>query len=129
MTYAFDAAFANLEQRAEGTLPPKAQQLQIKNPGTPEAAVMMDAYGNGMGGVRSPYVEVPTSVLLTNSPGPGVCREMGREAPFDKVRLQSEYPSPKVYAEKVAQSADRRERVLAEPWMPAGSRTKRRPGL
>jgi hypothetical protein len=42
---------------------------------------------------------------------------MGREAAFDAMQFQSLYPSAKVYADKVAQVADRlvKERWLTEP--------------
>jgi hypothetical protein len=112
MTYAFDAAFASLEQWVRrGTPAPGAPRMQIRNPGTAEAVVALDAVGNGLGGVRNPYVEVPSSVLYTNSNGPGVCREMGREAPFERSRFQTEYPNPKAYTDAVAKSADQLVKV------------------
>jgi Alpha/beta hydrolase domain len=115
MSYAFNAAFANLEQWArKGTPAPRAERLQVKNPGTPEAAVNVDANGNGLGGVRNPYVDVPSATLFTNSAGPGVCREMGHEERFDVARFQTLYPAPKVYSDKVGQTADR---LVKERWL------------
>src|SRR5678815_862151 len=44
MTYAFDAAFASLEQWVrKGTPAPRAARIQIQNPDTPGAAVAVDA--------------------------------------------------------------------------------------
>jgi len=113
MTHALDAAFANLKEWVrKGTPAPRAPRLQ-----TTGSAVAMDANGNGVGGVRHPYVDVPAATLLTNSNGPGVCREMGREAPFDASRFQSLYPSPKDYVTKVEQAADR---LVKEKWLTEG---------
>jgi hypothetical protein len=71
------------------------------------AAVAVDAVGNGLGGVRNPYVDVPAAIFHTNSNGPGVCREMGREAPLDRSRFQAALPSAKAYTDAVSQSADK----------------------
>ena len=73
-----------------------------------------DSYGHGIGGVRNTYVEVPAGKLATNSPGPGVCREMGSETQFDKVQFSSLYPRLKIYTDKVAQVADR---LVKERWL------------
>ena len=115
MSHAFNAAFASLEAWVRKGIPaPKAERMQIQNPGTPQAAVNTDSYGHAVGGVRNTYVEVPAGKLATNSPGPGVCREMGSETRFDDVRFTSLYPSTKVYADKVAQAADR---LVKERWL------------
>jgi Alpha/beta hydrolase domain len=117
MTYAFDAAFASLEQWVrKGTPAPRASRIQLRNSGAPDTAVALDSNGNGVGGVRNPYVEVPAAVLYTNSAGPGVCREMGREAPFDRARFQAAYANPKAYADAVAKVADQ---LVKERWLTA----------
>jgi Alpha/beta hydrolase domain len=115
MSYAFDAAFASLEQWArKGTPAPRAERIQIANPGGPGATVVADADGHATGGVRSTYVDVPAAKLATNSAGPGVCREMGKETPFDQGRFQSLYPNAKAYTDKVTQAADR---LVKERWL------------
>jgi len=117
MTYALDAAFANLKEWVrKGTPAPRAARIQT-GAAPSGVALVLDTHGNGLGGVRNPYVDVPAATLFTNSNGPGVCREMGREAAFDAMQFQALYPSAKVYADKVAQVADRlvKERWLTEP--------------
>jgi hypothetical protein len=112
LKYSYDAAFLNLHQWvAKGIAPPKADRIQVK-----DGAVVLDEFGNGMGGVRSPFVDVPTATYFTTSPGPGTCAELGHAARFDEARLKSLYPDPKAEVNKVSQSIDRmvKERYLTE---------------
>src|SRR5437867_5228122 len=102
MSYAFNAAFSNLDQWVrKGSPPPHGQPLQLKDAGTAQVSIVADQFGNGLGGVRSPYVEVPAATYFTNSTGPGTCREMGHKAPFDSARINTLYGSSKNYASKV----------------------------
>ena len=103
MGYALNAAYSSLKLWAQGRLmsPPRGAPLEMK-----DGAVVLDANGHGVGGVRNPYVNVPAATHFTNSAGPGVCREMGHEAPYDNAKFQAMYPSAKAYADKVQQSVD-----------------------
>jgi hypothetical protein len=99
MTYAFDSIYAILTQWVrKSTAAPHAPPLDA----------------NGGGGVRNPYVDVPAATYLTNSTGPGVCREMGREVAYDRAKFQTLYPTSKAYTDKVAESADR---LVKERWL------------
>ncbi|HEY3042818.1 MAG TPA: alpha/beta hydrolase domain-containing protein, partial [Vicinamibacterales bacterium] len=90
MPYAFDAALANLEQWVrKGTPAPRAARIELKGPGTPQAGVVVDQAGNGVGGVRNPYVDVPAATFATTSPGPGTCRELGHKVDFDTARMRT----------------------------------------
>jgi hypothetical protein len=110
MSYVFDATYAILTQWVrKGTAAPHGTPLDVKG-----AAVTLDANGNGVGGVRNPYVEVPAATYFTNSTGPGVCREMGREVQYDRAKFQMMYPTAKAYTDKVAQAADR---LVKERWL------------
>jgi len=110
MSYAFNAAFDNLERWARsGTPAPRAPWIELK-----DGAIALDQFGNGLGGVRSPYVDVPIATYTTTSPGPSTCRELGHKIPFDAARLSMLYSSDKVYADKVAQSVDR---LVKERWL------------
>src|SRR4051812_43923946 len=60
MTYVFDAAFVNLDQWVrKGIAPPHGAFIELKNAGAPDASVVLDEYGHGKGGIRSPYVDLP----------------------------------------------------------------------
>ena len=99
MTYGFNATYVILtEWVRKGTAAPSAPPIDA----------------NGGGGIRNPYVDVPASTYRTNSPGPGVCREMGSEEPYDLAKFQTLYPTAKAYTDKVAQSADR---LVKERWL------------
>jgi hypothetical protein len=115
LTYAYDAAFQHLFRWArKGVTPPKAARMEVKEgegegageSGT-KAAVALDEYGNGIGGVRTPYVEVPVATYFVTSPGPGTCRELGHTVPLEHSRLAEMYPNAKTYTKKVDQVADR----------------------
>jgi len=118
LDYSFHAALANLDQWVrKGVAPPKANRVQIKDQDTDHPSVVLDAHGNGVGGVRTFFVDLPAATYNMSSPGPGVCAEMGRTVAFDWARLETLYGSYKSYANKVAQSVDRsvKERWFTEP--------------
>jgi len=116
-TYALDAAFANLTRWiADGVPPPKAERIRINNPGTPQAAIALDQYGNAIGGVRTPHLDVPIATYYTTSKGDTFCPELAHTVPFDWARLNRLYGSPENYRAKLTQAVDRlvRERWLTE---------------
>ncbi|MBV9746480.1 MAG: hypothetical protein JO099_22200, partial [Acidobacteriia bacterium] len=118
LDYSFHAALANLDQWVrKGVAPPKTNRVQIKDQDTDHPSVVLDAHGNGVGGVRTFFVDLPAATYNMSSPGPGVCAEMGRTVAFDWARLETLYGSYKSYANKVAQSVDRsvKERWFTEP--------------
>jgi hypothetical protein len=117
LKYAFSGALANLDAWVKkGTVPPKADRIGVKDAGTPQAALIMDEYLAGVGGVRNPYVDAPIASYYTKSAGPGTCREMGYTVPFDTAKIQSIHGDQKRYAAKVTQSIDHgvRERFFTE---------------
>ena len=59
----FEAAFRNFDLRVRhGVAPPHASPIAVEN-----GAPVLDAFGNVTGGLRSPYVDVPTSRWLGSS--------------------------------------------------------------
>ena len=110
-----NAAFYNLDQWVrKGIAPPRAERMTVKDPGTPQASIAADQYGNGLGGVRSPYVDVPTASYSTHTPGQAVCRNLGYKVPFDWSRLEALYGSSKNYAAKVNQKIDQ---MVKDRWL------------
>jgi hypothetical protein len=112
LKYSYDAGFTNLDAWVrKGISPPKADRLQVK-----DGMIVLDQFGNGVGGVRSPYVDVPAATYTTTTPGPGTCAELGAVIPFDTARFKMLYGDRKTYAAKAAQATDKmvKERFLTE---------------
>jgi hypothetical protein len=115
MTYALDAAYANLTRWVrDGAPAPRAERVAVENGGTPQARVVLDEHGNAVGGVRTPYVEVPTATYYTSTKGPGLCGSLAHKEDFDWTRLNRVYGSPQSYAAKVAASV---ERLVKDRWL------------
>jgi hypothetical protein len=103
LMYAFHGAYRNLDEWvAKGIAPPKAARIEIK-----DGALVLDEFGNGVGGVRNPWVDAPLETIATTSPGPGTCRELGHAIPLETARISGLYPSAKDRASKVNDSVDR----------------------
>jgi hypothetical protein len=118
LTYVYDAAFQHLFRWArKGVAPPRASRIEIKegasDPGA-KPAVALDEYGNGIGGVRTPYVEVPVASYFATSAGPGTCAELGHAVVLEPANLTKLYPETKAYTKKVAQATDR---LVKEGWL------------
>ncbi|MFE7120458.1 alpha/beta hydrolase domain-containing protein, partial [Streptomyces sp. NPDC057654] len=111
----FDATLRNLEQWTErGIAPPRSAPITVKN-GEP----VLDRHGNVTGGLRSPYVDVPTSTWYGTSGGPG-CSEAGHEVPFSKAELAKLYPTHASYV--LAVTADTLRMVVGRTITPADGR-------
>jgi hypothetical protein len=55
--------------------------------------VARDANGVGIGGVRTPQVDVPIAAFTGEQPGPIICELFGTTTPFDAAKLAALYPS------------------------------------
>lgn len=80
-----------------GRAPPKAAQLEVATPaGGGPPALVLDAEGNAKGGIRSPWVDVPTAKHsgLGNSGG-ALGFLAGSTEVFDAATLQRLYPGGK----------------------------------
>ena len=107
LMFAFHGAFRNLDEWvAKGVFPPKAARIETR-----DGALVMDEFGNAVGGVRNPWVDAPVETYVTSSPGPGTCRELGHTVPFDAARISRLYPSAKDRTSKVNDSVDRAVRA------------------
>jgi len=109
--YVLEAALSNLDRWIRtGQTPPKAAPLRLSAGGQPSAPMgfVLDANGLAEGGVRTPWVDIPTARLsgVGNSGGPlgflvGVCE------PFDEATLDRLYPGGKSeYLKKFEASLD-----------------------
>ena len=113
LRHAVNAAFWNLDNWVRtGAPPPRAERIAVKDFGIPQAAFDVDQFGNAKGGVRSPYIEVPTATYAAQSPGQ--CNNIVSKTPFDWSRLQTIYGTPKTYTDRVRAVVDR---LVKERWL------------
>jgi hypothetical protein len=109
--YFMNAAFANLDAWVRsGTLPPKTPPIDAQLLGG-DSLVKKDEYDNALGGLRSPYLDVPVARYYAKStPGDvatgSVCGLLGYKVPFDKDVIAKLYPSHELYVSKVVQQVD-----------------------
>ncbi|MDA1306735.1 MAG: alpha/beta hydrolase domain-containing protein, partial [Acidobacteria bacterium] len=116
LSYIFHSSFANLDRWVrQGTPPPRAGRMEVANAGTSEARLVVDEFGNGVGGVRTPYVDVPTATYhAEHGENPGCGGNFGYSEPFDWARLDAVYGSYENYASRLN---DALNRAVAERWL------------
>ena len=90
----------------KGIAPPSAPRLMVNAAGT---AVVRDVYGNAMGGVRSPYMDVPIAILSGENVSvqneSDICFLFGKTQWLDSDTLNSLYPDKATYVTAVSDSA------------------------
>jgi hypothetical protein len=137
MKYFEHAALADLYAWSEqGTKPPKEPRITATDIGL-VTTFQKDAHGNSLGGVRSPFVDVPSSTYGSNDvPGP-LCALAGYETPFPTSQLTSMYENVDGYMKQFTKSLDEAiaagvllkddradilsaERIIAEPRFAGG---------
>lgn len=96
----FDAFLQNLKAWVEaGVAPPHGDPIVVEN-GQP----VLDAFGNVTGGLRSPFLDVPTSTWYGSSTGASFCFIAGHEVPFSEAQLLELYPNHGSYVNQVARN-------------------------
>ena len=89
----------------DGTAPAIAPPLEVS--AGPPAAIVRDARGIALGGIRTPAVDVPLAVLSGDAqPGSLICALFGITVPFDEATLMALYADQAAYADAVEASAD-----------------------
>ena len=104
--YVGQAALAQLIRWVtDGTPPPRASRLAQNEEHT---GFRLNAHGNALGGIRTPWVEVPTAVLSgLGQTGEVFALLFGRTEPFDDATLSALYPRGKSeYLERFEASLD-----------------------
>lgn len=116
VSYSFHAGFAALEAWVRaGTPAPKAARIGIVDAGTPQARIETDTHGNAVGGMRSPYLDVPAATFHSgHGAGPGCGQNFGYSEPFSWQRMERLYGTYAAYARKVATSIDA---AVAARWL------------
>jgi hypothetical protein len=115
--YLYNAMWENMEaQVRSGIEPPHGNLIE-----TDLAGVARDAFGNALGGVRLPQLDVPIAKYVpSNNPNPAlppfpppldqlgnlICRLSGAVFPFDEALLSSLYPNHGSYVSQIAARTD-----------------------
>ena len=114
--YVMNAVLRHLDRWvAAGTLPPTAPPIE-----TADGAIVRDADGIALGGLRTPHVDVPIATLT----GEGLS-VVGRTLPFDEATLTTRYGDEAGYLAAFTEAldatieaglllADDRDRILAD---------------
>ena len=87
----------------DGEPPPQAPPLDVEG-----QAIARDERGIALGGIRTPAVDAPISVLTGEAP-PGrsvLCLLFGDTRPFDAATVAALYPTHQDYVDAVTESAD-----------------------
>jgi hypothetical protein len=107
--WVMDTAFRALHKwMKDGTAPVMGSPLEIADNGTD---YRRDSYGNALGGVRTPAVDVPIAVYSGQNSGGILCSLFGKTTPFTAAQLTMLYPTHDDYVGKVMAAAMRDEQA------------------
>jgi hypothetical protein len=110
----FDGAIVNVDRWARhGIAPPSAGPIKVDAQGN----TVVDAYGNAVGGVRTPWVDVPTMTYYPTSGSPATslsCFLFGHQVPFSTTQLMKLYPDHGAYATAFIVEINK---LVAEHWL------------
>jgi hypothetical protein len=103
----FRASAANLARWAEkGSAPASVARMELATLDKVSVA-KNDQFGNALGGMRSPFLDVPLAKYEAHSPGsPGTCWQIGNETPLPAASLQQLYGNAQGYMTKFTHSLD-----------------------
>jgi hypothetical protein len=91
-----------------GVAPPHADRIQVN---AQTSTIVRDSFGNALGGIRTPYVDVPIATLSgegeSGGPNGGVfCGLYGATHLFDNKQLAGLYPNHTTFVSRFGASAD-----------------------
>jgi hypothetical protein len=116
----------------KGKVPPRAERILLDRDVTNDGSLMaLDEYGNSRGGIRNPYVDMPTAKLsvrneaavppipnpsawiAANAPGGAsqMCGLAGYQMPFGQDQLKKLYNNKKTYQDRVKRRLDELEKA------------------
>lgn len=112
LQYPLNGAFANLYRWVRDGVPaPSAPRIQTSASGQ----IVNDTNGNALGGVRTPYVDVPTKTYYATTPGTGTCQSLwGHAEPFAGYYLNNLYNNHSTYVAKVRQDT---HQLVSHRWL------------
>ncbi len=103
----------------KGAAPPKGARIEMQN-----GVIVRDEHGNAKGGIRSPYVDVPTVRYIASAPADSsnMMRALiGLQEPFSPEKLRTLYKSRSNYLKLFDTGIDR---MVADQWIIAADGEK-----
>jgi hypothetical protein len=117
VSYTFHSALANLDAWVRKGVPaPRAARIEVVGEGR-QARIARDRFGNALGGLRTPYVDVPIATYHSeHGTGPGCGGNFGYAERFHWAQLDALYGGYKGYVSRMSQAVDRavKDRWLTE---------------
>lgn len=105
------AAYENLKRWAiDGIKPPQAKPLSRDADGN----LLRDRYGNALGGVRLPYVEVPVAAYRGNVSAGGLGALLGTRKPLPEKVLRELYPEQDTFTTNFERAT---ARMVEQRWL------------
>ena len=94
--FVLKAAIAALNKWVrKGKAPKSAPRLEVS--AGPPVAIVHDANGVAIGGIRTPQVDVPIAAFTGEQPGSLICRLFGTTTVFSDAQLAALYPTHKAF--------------------------------
>ena len=128
-TYPFsniaNAAFADLTKWVDDGIPPP-HAARIEATPTRSGMVARDRFGNALGGLRTPFLDVPTATYSPTDAAAhltelsGLCILLGYNTPFSHATLHSLYRSHGDYVARVARESS--DLVRQGFWLPSDAK-------
>jgi hypothetical protein len=104
-----------LDWAAHGTIPPRAQYMEVDNDTSDGTRVALDEFGNAKGGVRSTYLDIPIFTFTIPNSGPGLCSQTGWITPLPEDVMNRLYRN---YGNYVSKIQHRLKDLIDEGWFP-----------
>ena len=108
--FVLNAAFAALDRWVRRGKPPEPAPRLAVAAGSP-VAIVRDANGNALGGIRTPQLDVPIAAFTGEQSGTFLCILAGTTTPFDPAMLAQLYPSHKAFVSAYDKSLRRAVRA------------------
>jgi hypothetical protein len=111
MRYVANAVFEHLDRWSrEGVAPPRSERIAVDETG----AIERDAFGNALGGVRTPQLDVASWTYVPKSEGPGACGNLLHTVPVVSRAIESTHGGAEGYRQAFLEAV---ERLEAEGWL------------
>lgn len=111
--YVVNAALHKLVRWVKtGKAPRSAPRLEAS--AGPPVTIDVDAHGNALGGIRTPWVDAPIATFTGQQAGTLLCMLFGTTTPFDEATLASLYPTHRAFTKAYKKSL---RRAVKKGWI------------